>query len=77
MAEYAFKMKAQSWARDPYYVASSAPVRELTIVASTENEAREEAKRILPGLADDRYWKFWVVSTKDIRLLTDAEKAEM
>ena len=74
MSDYVFKLTAQQWHTDPYYVRSSAPVHQLTVVAATKQEAINEGARVLGEAADHRYWRFWVKSMKDVRLLTDVEK---
>lgn len=77
MAEYAFKLNAQAWRRDPYYVASSQPVKVLTVIATTEEEAKVEALRVLGAIDRSWYWRFWVVWARDIRLLTEKQKEEL
>lgn len=74
MADYAYTMRAQAWNRDSYYVASSAKVHEVAVVASSEEDARAEARRILPELNSSHYYRFWLDKVKDIRLLSDKEK---
>jgi hypothetical protein len=68
---YRWRFKVQAWRTDPYYVGSSQPVRDLEIVASTENEAKDEARRILPKLRDERTWyyRFFLQDSKDVRLV--------
>ena len=77
MSDYAFSLTAQQWRTDPYYVGSSAPVHRLTVVAATKQEAINEGARVLGEASAHRYWRFWVKSMKDVRLLTDAEKADI
>lgn len=67
-ADYAFKLTAQQWRDDPYYVGSSAPVKQITVVAATQAEAFTEAVRVLGPSADHWYWRFWVESVVDARL---------
>ncbi len=67
-ADYAFKLTAQQWPDDPYFVASSAPVKKITVVAATQAEAFTEAVRVLGPSDSDRYWRFWVDSVVDVRL---------
>lgn len=69
MAEYVFDVTIQSWDRDPYYVASSAPVHKLEVVASTDEEARAEAKRVMGEPEHGRYWRTWIKRGRDIRLI--------
>jgi hypothetical protein len=73
MADYVFKLTAQQWRDDPYYVASSAPVHSVEVVASTKQEAIDEAARMLGPAASHRYWRFWVKSSRDIRIPEPAE----
>ena len=68
MADYAFKFKAQAWRRDSYYVGSSQPVKVLTVVATTEAEAKVEARRVLGEIDRSWYWRFWLVESRDVRL---------
>jgi hypothetical protein len=75
VSEYAFKMDAQQWRDDPYYVASSEPVQKLTVVASTKADAVTEALRVLGRPADYRVWKVWVRDAIDIRLVPQDESA--
>jgi predicted RNase H-like HicB family nuclease len=70
VADYQFNLTAQAWRRDSYYVASSQPIRELQIVASTEDEARTEAHRVLGEIDSSWYWRIRVQSMKDVRLLS-------
>lgn len=67
-ALYAWEMKAQQWRDDPYYVASSAPMQKVTVVAPTRPAAFEELWRVLGPAASGRHWKGWVLSAKDIRI---------
>lgn len=69
MAEYAFEVKAQQWRDDPYYVASSAPVHKLTVVAETIAGARTEARNLLGPPSSHRVWKLWVGQGRDLRLV--------
>jgi hypothetical protein len=69
--EYVFKFKAQAWRTDSYYVSSSEPVQEITAIGSTKQEAINEADRALGKLNSSFYWRFWLVSSTDIRLLQD------
>lgn len=73
MADYQWKIAAQQWRDDPYYVASSAPIQKVTVVAPTKQEAINEAARILGPAADHRHWRYWVGEATDIRLLTPTE----
>lgn len=73
MAEFAFKIRAQQWRTDPYYVGSSAPVYPVEVVAETKQEAINEAARMLGDPARDRYWRFWVDSVKDARLKQESQ----
>lgn len=73
MAEYVFKVKAQQWLDDPYYVASSAPMHELAVIAETKAGARAEALRVLGKPADYRYWRTWTTQGKDVRLIANVE----
>lgn len=75
MSEYAFKMDAQQWRDDPYYVASSAPVQKLTVVASTKADAVTEALRVLGTPERYRHWKIWVRDATDVRLVPQDESA--
>lgn len=74
-SDYSWKFKAQAWDKDPYYVASSAPIKNVTVVASTEDEARAEAERMLPPLRNGYYYRFWLIKAKDVRLLKKQEAA--
>ena len=69
VADYSWKFKAQAWRTDPYYVASSQPIKRVIVAASTEDEARDEARRMLGPLLHGWYYRFWLVKAKDIRLL--------
>lgn len=69
MAEYAFKCDAQQWRDDSYYVASSAPVYPVTVVAATKAEAVTEVLRVLGPAERYRVWKVWVRETTDVRLV--------
>lgn len=69
MTDYAFTLTAQQWRDDPYYVASSAPVHKVTVVASTKQEAFNEAERVLGAPSSHRYWRYWVKEMKDVRLI--------
>lgn len=71
MTDYAFTIKAQAWRVDPYYVASSQPVKNLTVVASTEAEAKAEARRVLGEIDNAWYWRFWVIESRDARLVRE------
>ena len=77
MADYAFEVTAQQWRTDPYYVASSAPVHKVEVVASTEDEARAEAKRVLGPPADHRYWRTWIKRGRDVRLIEHTNGSEV
>ena len=74
MNEYAFKFTAQAWRRDPYYVGSSQPIKKVTVVATTEKKARDEARRVLGNLNEDYYWRFWLKETRDVRLTAHADE---
>ena len=69
MSSYVFEIKAQQWDRDSYYVASNYPIHRLMVVATTKEEALIETDRVLGYPADGRYWRHWIVSVKDIRLV--------
>lgn len=71
MADYVFEITAQAWRTDSYYVGSSQPVHHIKVVASTEGEAQIEATRVLGELDRSWYWRFWVESAKDVRLVKD------
>lgn len=73
---YVFKLTLQQWNTDPYYVGSSAPVHSVEVIASTEVEAKAEAVRVLGEPARDRYWRCWVTSSKDVRLVTGEAKVD-
>ena len=74
---YAWSMQGQSWSDDPYYVASSAPMRPVTVVAATKKDAIAKASTILGSAGDHRHWKFFRINAKDLRLMTDAEKEKL
>lgn len=74
MAEYAFEVTAQQWREDPYYVASGAPVHKIEVIASTEEEARAEAKRDLGPAQTYWYWRTWIKRGRDIRLVAAEER---
>jgi hypothetical protein len=76
MADYAWKMTAQSWSDDSYYVGSSMPVKEVEVVASTQPEAIEEAARMLGSAGQHRHWKFFGISARDVRLVKEVEHGE-
>jgi hypothetical protein len=76
MTDYAFTLRAQQWRDDPYYVASSAPMHTLTVVASTKQEAFNEAERVLGAPDRYRYWRYWVTETKDVRLIATLPATE-
>lgn len=76
MADYAFKFKAQAWRRDSYYMGSSQPVKELTVIATTEAGGKEEARRVLGSIDSAWYWRFWLVESQDVRLLAPAVPGE-
>ena len=69
---YAWDMKAQQWRDDPYYVASSAPIEKVTVVAATRAEAFKELWRVLGPASSHRRWKGWVLGCKDARLIQEA-----
>ena len=69
VAEYSWEFKVQAWRTDRYYVGSSQPVDRITVVASTEVEAKVEARRMLGPLNSGWYYRFWLIEAKDIRLL--------
>lgn len=61
-------MRGQSWSDDTYYVASSAPFKPIEVIASTQDEAIEEAVRMLGDAGRDRHWKFFNIKARDVRL---------
>ena len=69
MSDYAFEMTAQQWNNDSYYVSSSKPLYQLTVVASTKSEAVTEVKRLVGKPDRDHYWSIRVLSAKDVRLI--------
>ena len=68
MAEYVWKMRAQSWSDDTYYVASSEPLKPIEVIASTQDEALEEAARALGDPGRGRHWQFFGIKASDARL---------
>lgn len=70
---YAWDMKAQQWRDDPYYVASSAPMERVTVVAATRKQAFAELWRVLGPASSHRHWKGWVMGCKDARLVNQDE----
>lgn len=68
-ALYAWDMRAQSWRDDPYYVSSSAPIYPVEVVASTKQEAIQEAARVLGSAGDHRHWRFSQIKGRDVRLV--------
>jgi hypothetical protein len=76
-AQYAWPISAQQWDDDPYYVASSWPVHKVVVVASNQKDAIAEALRLLGESKRGRHWRTWTGKAKDLRLLTEAEKAEL
>lgn len=68
MADYAFQLEAQQWRTDPYYVASGRPIKHLTVVATSEDLAIEEAKKVLGEPERGYYWRFVTRDIKDARL---------
>ncbi len=69
MADYSFDVTAQQWRQDPYYVASSAPIQKITVIASTKQGAVEEARRVLGTPDAHRYWRVWIGAARDVRLV--------
>ena len=73
MAEYAYKIIAQPWHVDPYYVASGQRKESLEIVASSDAEAKEEALKLLPEINSAYYWRFFIQERTDLRVLAAKE----
>lgn len=71
MADYAWKMVAQSWDDDPYYVASSSPLIPVEVVAATKQEAINEAAKVLGDAGRGRHWQFYRISARDVRLVKE------
>ena len=69
VADYVWKMQAQAWSNDTYYVASSKPIKPIEVIASTQDEAIEEAVRMLGDPGRDRHWKFFGIKARDVRLV--------
>jgi len=69
VAEFAFRLKAQEWRSDSYYVAISQPVKRVTLSAATEEEATSDARTMLGAPRPGRYWRFWLVEATDARLV--------
>lgn len=75
---YQFTFDMQTWDRDPYYVASGAPVyRDISVIASTKQEAMVEGERLMGSPGSGRYWRFFKIKAVDVRLITkEAEAVE-
>lgn len=73
MAQYVYEMGAQPWRRDPYYVASSQKKELLSLVARNDDEAFVEARNLLRPIDSAWYWKIWVISRTDLRIIAAKE----
>lgn len=67
--DYAWKMVGQSWSNDTYYVGSSYPYQKVEVVASTRQEAINEAARMLGNAGNGRHWRFFDIKARDVRLI--------
>ena len=76
MTDYAWKMTAQAWRDDPYYVGSSAPLNPIEVVAPTRQEAMNEAARVLGPLRRGWVWRFFDIKGRDVRLTEEVEHGQ-
>lgn len=66
---YKMEITVQAWRTDPYYVGSSQPIEHVTVVAHNHAEGKKLAEEALYGLRGGYYWRFWIDSATDLRLL--------
>ena len=69
MSDYEFDLKAQQWSKDRYYVGSSDRNYPMTVIASVKQEAIDKAVAVLGAPDYDRYWRFWVLNIREVKLL--------
>lgn len=69
VAEYIFKMRAQAWRDDNYYVNSNEPVSNMEVIADTKEGARTAAQAIMDTLPRGWHYKFWFDLITDVRLI--------